>query len=284
MLPPLWPDATDPRPSDPYPVRMASLPATISAFLFDMDGVLTDTARLHAAAWKELFDRELERRPGRAGFETASADPDDRFRPFDVNADYVRYVDGKPRADGVRSFLASRGIVLPEGAPDDPPTAETVNGLGNRKNAEVQRLIAEQGVDVYPDAVAFVRELRARDLPCAVVSSSANAETILAAAGIRDLFASVVDGRALVTRGLPGKPAPDSFVAAAGDLGAGVTSAVVFEDAIAGVASGRAGGFGCVVGIDRTGQADALRAAGADLVITDFSTLTLAPSTPGAVG
>lgn len=260
---------------------MASLPATIGAFLFDMDGVLTDTARVHAAAWKELFDAELQRQ---AALQPASADPAARFRPFDADADYVRYVDGKPRADGVRSFLASRGIVVPDGEPSDPPTAETVHGLGNRKNLEVQRLIAERGVDVYPDAVAFVRQLRARDLPCAVVSSSANAETILAAAGIRDLFASVVDGLALVARGLPGKPAPDSFVAAAGDLGADVTTAVVFEDAIAGVASGRAGGFGCVVGVDRTGQGDALRAAGADLVISDFSTLNLAPSTPGAVG
>lgn len=260
---------------------MASLPTTLHAFLFDMDGVLTDTARVHAAAWKELFDGELERR---AALEPAASDPGDRFRPFDADADYVHYVDGKPRADGVRAFLASRGIVVPEGSPDDPPTAETVNGLGNRKNAAVQRLIAERGVDVYEDTVAFVRELRAHDLPCAVVSSSANAETVLAAAGIRDLFSSVVDGLALVSRNLPGKPAPDSFVAAAGDLGADVTAAVVFEDAIAGVASGRAGGFGYVVGVDRTGQGDALRAAGADLVITDFSTLTLTPSTPGAVG
>lgn len=260
---------------------MASLPPTIGAFLFDMDGVLTDTARVHAAAWKELFDDELQRR---AALEPAGSDPGGRFRPFDADADYVRYVDGKPRADGVRSFLASRGIVVPEGAADDPPTAETVNGLGNRKNLEVQRLIAEQGVDVYADAIAFVRQLRARGLPCAVVSSSANAERILAAAGIRDLFSSVVDGLALVARGLPGKPAPDSFVAAAGDLGADVAATVVFEDAIAGVTSGRAGGFGCVVGVDRSDQADALRAAGADLVISDFSTLTLAPSTPGAVG
>ncbi len=259
---------------------MASLPASIGAFLFDMDGVLTDTARVHAAAWKELFDGELARRAAR---EPAGADPGDRFRPFDADADYVRYVDGKPRADGVRSFLASRGIVLPEGTRSDPATAETVHGLGNRKNAAVQRLIAERGVDVHEDAVAFVRDLRDRDLPCAVVSSSANAEAILAAAGIRDLFATVVDGLALIARGLPGKPAPDSFVAAAGDLGADVTAAVVFEDAIAGVASGRAGGFGCVVGVDRTGQGDALRAAGADLVITDFSTLTLDPSIRGAV-
>ncbi|MFA4930070.1 MAG: beta-phosphoglucomutase family hydrolase [Patulibacter sp.] len=256
---------------------MASLPAEIRAFLFDMDGVLTDTARVHATAWKQLFDAELERH---AALESADDESGDRFRPFDPVADYHRYVDGKPRADGVRSFLASRGIVVPEGDPDDPPTAETVTGLGNRKNAEVQRLIAEQGVDVYADAVAFVRELRDRDLPCAVVSSSANAEAILAAAGIRELFASVVDGTALVTRNLPGKPAPDSFVAAAGDLGADVTETVVFEDAIAGVASGKAGGFGCVVGIDRADQADGLRQAGADLVISDFSDLTLAPGTP----
>ncbi|MBF6620428.1 MAG: beta-phosphoglucomutase family hydrolase [Patulibacter sp.] len=262
---------------------MASLPATVRAFLFDMDGVLTDTARVHATAWKELFDAELERH---AALDAVDGDPGDRFRPFDAVRDYHRYVDGKPRADGVRSFLASRGIVVPEGHPDDPPSADTVAGLGNRKNAEVQRLIAEQGVDVYADAVAFVRALRERDLPCAVVSSSANAETILAAAGIRELFSSVVDGKALVARDLPGKPAPDSFVAAASDLGADVTEAVVFEDAIAGVASGKAGGFGCVVGIDRVGQADALRDAGADLVISDFSALTLAPqnaaSHPGA--
>lgn len=258
---------------------MASLPATIRAFLFDMDGVLTDTARLHATAWKQLFDGELRRR---AAAEGAGVEPGDRFRPFDAGEDYLRYVDGKPRADGVRSFLASRGIVLPEGDPDDPPSAETVHGLGTRKNAEVQRLIAEQGVDVHDDAVAFVRGLRTRDLPCAVVSSSANAEQILRAAGIRELFASVVDGTALVTRGLAGKPAPDSFVAAAGDLGADVAHAAVFEDAIAGVASGKAGGFGCVVGVDRVGQAAALRAAGADLVIADFSTLTLDPSSADA--
>jgi beta-phosphoglucomutase family hydrolase len=259
---------------------MASLPPTIRAFLFDMDGVLTDTARLHAGAWKQMFDEELERR--------AAADPAataDRFRPFDADADYRRYVDGKPRADGVRAFLASRAISVPEGTPDDPPTAETIHGLGTRKNDLVQRMLAEQGADVYPDAVAFVRGLRARDLPCAVVSSSANAEAILAAAGIRELFASVVDGRALVARGLAGKPAPDSFVAAAGDLGADVAEAVVFEDAIAGVASGRAGGFGCVVGVDRDDEADALRAAGADLVISDFRRLELPASsstTPGA--
>lgn len=261
---------------------MATLPATVRAFLFDMDGVLTDTARVHATAWKQLFDAELERR---APLDGGEGDPGDRFRPFDPVEDYHRYVDGKPRADGVRSFLASRGIVVPEGHPDDPPTADTVTGLGNRKNAEVQRLIAEQGVDVYVDAVAFVRALRERDLPCAVVSSSANAETILAAAGIRELFSSVVDGKALVARNLPGKPAPDSFVAAAGDLGADVTVTAVFEDAIAGVASGKAGGFGCVVGIDRVGQADALRRAGADLVISDFSALALDPvtaPTPGA--
>ncbi|MGE4427936.1 MAG: HAD family hydrolase [Solirubrobacteraceae bacterium] len=262
-----------------------ALPDGLRAFLFDMDGVLTDTARLHASAWKRMFDDALRGIAARDGIP---------FVPFDVEADYHRHVDGKPRYDGVRAFLASRGITLPEGdvpgwsgtgaAPaDDPddPSTWTVRTLGDRKNGYVQELLAAGTVDVYPGSIAFVDAVRAAGLGTAVVSSSANAEAILAAAGIRDRFDVVVDGRSLAPRGLRGKPAPDGYLAAASDLGEGPGTAVVFEDAIAGVAAGRAGAFRTVVGVDRTGQAEALRAAGADIVVTDLDRLHR-PSVPGA--
>ncbi|MCK9250151.1 MAG: beta-phosphoglucomutase family hydrolase [Solirubrobacteraceae bacterium] len=260
---------------------LVALPSGLRAYLFDMDGVLTDTARLHAGAWKRMFDDALRVLADRDGV---------AFTPFDVDADYHRHVDGRPRYDGIRAFLASRGITLPDGPPpgdDDPgrhdpedPSGWTVRSLGDLKNAHVQELLADGVVDVYPGSVAFVDAVRAAGARTAVVSSSANAEAILAAGGIRDRFDVVVDGRSLVPRGLRGKPAPDGYLAAAEDLGAGPDDAVVFEDAIAGVAAGRDGGFRVVVGVDRTGRADALRRAGAHVVVDDLS--RLAPPTAGA--
>jgi beta-phosphoglucomutase family hydrolase len=236
------------------------LPAGIRACLFDMDGVLTETAKLHAAAWEEMFDAFLAARGGDQP-------------PFDPVRDYDEHVDGKPRYDGVRSFLASRGIDLPEGDPDDPPDAQTVCGLGNRKNELVQRLIRERGVEAYPGSVRFVHAARDAGLRTAVVSSSANTHDVLEAAGILDLFETIVDGHAVADRHLHGKPAPDTFLAAAGDLGVAAEAAAVFEDALAGVEAGRAGCFGHVVGVDRAGQADALRAHGADVVVKDLAEL-----------
>jgi beta-phosphoglucomutase family hydrolase len=235
------------------------LPDAIRACLFDMDGVLTETATVHAKAWKEMFDAFLATREGQP--------------PFDAHADYDEYVDGKPRYDGVRSFLESRGIELPEGEPDDPPDAPTVHGLGNRKNEVVQRLIREDGVHAYDGSVRFVREARDAGLRTAVVSSSANTREVLKAARIDELFETIVDGHDVADRGLKGKPAPDTFLAAAQALGVDPPAACVFEDALAGVAAGRAGGFGYVVGVDRVGQADALRDHGADVVVRDLAEL-----------
>ncbi len=243
---------------------MLGLPDDIRACLFDLDGVLTQTATVHAAAWKEMFDAFLEQRAARMG---------EPFVPFDPVTDYRLYVDGMPRADGVRSFLASRGITLPEGAADDPPGADTVQGLGNRKNELVVRFIRESGVVVYDGSVDYVRAARDAGLARAVVSSSANTLDVLRSAGIEDLFDVRIDGLVAVQRGLPGKPAPDTFLAAAEALGVHPSAAVVFEDALAGVEAGRAGGFGFVVGVDRTGQADALRDRGADVVVGDLSEL-----------
>jgi beta-phosphoglucomutase family hydrolase len=240
------------------------LPAAVRAGLFDLDGVLTRTATVHAAAWKETFDAYLRARTERTG---------EVFRPFDAVADYVTYVDGKTRADGVRSFLVSRGITLPDGAPGDPPSAETVHGLANRKNELLLERIREQGVEAYDGSVRYVKACRAAALRTAVVSSSANTRDVLTSAGIADLFDAVVDGNVVAGRGLRGKPAPDSFLAAAEDLGVTPAEAAVFEDAVAGVEAGRAGGFAYVVGVDRVGQAGALRAHGADLVVTDLAEL-----------
>jgi beta-phosphoglucomutase family hydrolase len=235
------------------------MPDGIHALLFDMDGVLTETATVHAAAWKQMFDAFLEQRDGQA--------------PFDDQSDYGRYVDGKPRYDGVRSFLRSRAIELPEGGPDDPPDAETVHGLGNRKNELVQKLIRERGVKVYEGSRRFVDAARDAGLRTAVVSSSANTREILDAAGIADRFETIVDGHDVADRGLKGKPAPDTFLEAARELGVEPSAAAVFEDALAGVEAGRAGHFGQVVGVDRVGHADALREHGADVVVQDLSEL-----------
>ncbi len=243
---------------------MLGLPDGTRACLFDLDGVLTDTASVHAAAWKQMFDDFLCARSERDG---------SPFVPFDVRSDYGPYVDGKPRQAGTRSFLESRGIELPEGAPDDGPDDETIVGLSTRKNDLVQDKITTVGVDVYPGSVTYLRAVRDAGLMTACVSSSANAEQVLAVAGLADLIDHRVDGVTARERGLPGKPAPDTFLAAAADLGVEKADAVVFEDALAGVESGRAGGFGFVVGVDRVGQADALRDHGADVVVSDLADL-----------
>jgi beta-phosphoglucomutase family hydrolase len=248
----------------PYAWGVLGLPDGVRGCLFDLDGVLTQTAKVHDAAWKEMFDAYLRQRAQRTG---------EPFVPFDPVKDYDEYVDGKPRADGVRSFLASRGITLPDGQDDDPPAAETVHGLGNRKNEIVLRRIREDGVEAYPGSVTFVRAVKAAGMPRAVVSSSANCHDVLVAAGIDDLFDARIDGVVAEREHLRGKPAPDTYLAGARALGLKPTAAAVFEDALAGVAAGRAGGFGFVVGVDRVGQADALKQHGADIVVTDLSEL-----------
>ena len=240
------------------------LPVGVRACLFDLDGVLVQTAKLHAAAWKQTFDAFLRARAVGMG---------ERFVPFDEIADYDEYVDGKPRSDGVRSFLAARAIELPEGLPTDPPEAETVSGLGNRKNELVQQLIHDRGVEAYDGSLRYVRAVRAAGLPRAVVSSSANTSEVLAAVGIGDLFDVQIDALVAEREQLKGKPAPDTFLAAARELGVSPARAAVFEDALAGVAAGRAGQFGFVVGVDRVGQAEELREHGADLVVSDLAEL-----------
>ncbi|WP_433920201.1 beta-phosphoglucomutase family hydrolase [Streptomyces canus] len=236
------------------------LPEEIKACLFDLDGVVTRTAVVHAAAWKEMFDAFLREREG------------EDFRPFDDH-DYDEYVDGLPRADGVRTFLASRGIDLPDGNPDDPPGAETVHGLGNRKNALVLEKIRTDGVEAYDDTLTYIREARARGLRTAIVSSSANCRDVLRAIDAEDLFDVRVDGVVAAERHLPGKPRPDTFLAAAHDLGLDAPRSAVFEDALAGMDAGRAGGFGYVVGLDRVGQTDALYEHGADVVVRGLAEL-----------
>ena len=243
---------------------MFGLPDEVAACLFDMDGVVTKTAIVHAAAWKQMFDEFLRERADRAG---------QPLTPFDPVKDYDEYVDGKPRADGTRSFLASRGIELPEGSPDDPPDAQTVNGLGNRKNVLLLEMIRTQGVEAYEGSVRYVQAARDAGLRRAVVSSSANCEDVLVAAGIDDLFEARIDGVVARREHLHGKPAPDSFLAGAKALGLAPAEAAVFEDALAGVEAGRAGHFGYVVGVDRVGQAAALKAHGGDIVVEDLAEL-----------
>jgi beta-phosphoglucomutase family hydrolase len=229
-----------------------------------LDGVLTRTARVHAAAWKEMFDAFLRDRAART---------EEPFVPFDTVADYGVYIDGKLRYDGVRSFLTSRGVELPEGAASDPPDANTVYGLGNRKNELVLSLIRTKGVDVYDGSVRYVRAVGDAGLGRAIVSASANTRDVLEAAGIADLFEVRIDGVVAVEQHLRGKPAPDTFLAAAEALEVDASEAAVFEDALAGVAAGHAGGFGFVAGVDRVGQAQALREHGADLVVRDLGEL-----------
>lgn len=230
------------------------------ALLLDLDGVVTRTAAVHAAAWKQLFDEYLEER----------AAPDAPFVPFDIESDYRRYVDGKPRYDGVLSFLASRGIDLPWGSPADDPSMETVCGLGNRKDGYFEERVRRDGVEVFPDSVRLLEEARRRRMPTAVVSSSKNCRLILESAGLAALFDERVDGVESERLGLAGKPSPETFIEAARRLGVSPPDAVVFEDAIAGVEAGRRGGFR-VVGVDRTGSAAALLEHGADIVTGDLA-------------
>jgi beta-phosphoglucomutase family hydrolase len=239
------------------------LPAGTHAALFDLDGVLTRTAKVHAKAWKQMFDEYLKVRAEKHG---------ERFVPF-ADHDYDTYVDGLPRPDGVRNFLKARGIVLPEGERSDPPAAETVNGLGNRKNVLVLDIIRRDGVQPYDGSIRYLHAARDAGLKTAVVSSSANAKEVLKAVGILDLFDHVVDGHAVAEGGLKGKPAPDTFLAGARALDVDPARAAVFEDALAGVEAGRAGRFGRVIGVDRVGQADALREHGADVVVQDLDEL-----------
>lgn len=247
-----------------YRGPVLGLPDQIEACLFDLDGVLTETAVIHKAAWARMFDTFLREHADRKG---------EPFVPFDPGQDYLAYVDGMARADGVRSFLASRGIELPEGSPDDPGTAETVNGLGNRKNAEFVATLREQGVRPYEGSAMYLTAVADAGLRRAVVSASANCAEVVEAAGLAPLLEVRVDGVVAREEGLPGKPKPDTFLAAAAKLGVRPERAAVFEDAIAGVQAGRAGHFGFVVGVDRVGQADALRGNGADVVVTDLAEL-----------
>jgi beta-phosphoglucomutase family hydrolase len=236
------------------------------AFLFDLDGVVTRTARVHAAAWKRLFDEYLGHRATAEG--TA-------FRPFDAVDDYLKYVDGKPRTAGVESFLAARGISLPAGRRDDGPEAETVSGLGNRKDGYFTEALTHQGVEVFEGTVRFIRDARARGVRTAIVSSSRNCAAVLEAAGLTSLFEVRVDGVDLGRLALAGKPAPDMFLEAARRLDTLPPHSAVFEDALVGVEAGRAGRFRLVVGIGRGNHADALRAHGADLVVGDLGELSL---------
>lgn len=233
----------------------------LAAVVFDLDGVITRTARLHAAAWKQLFDGFLESRARRTG---------EPFVPFDPVRDYTATVDGKPRYDGVASFLQSRGIDLPWGSPEDDPDAETVCGLGNRKNGLFRAVVERDGVEVFPGAVRFLEGCRAAGIACALCSSSKNARMIVDIAGLTHFFAAIVDGVTAARDGLPGKPAPDTFVAAARQVGAEPARAAVVEDAVVGVEAGRAGGFALVIGIDRGAGEAALLEHGAHVVVSDL--------------
>lgn len=236
------------------------LPDHVTTCLFDLDGVLTSTAELHRAAWKETFDEFLRARDGEG------------FQAF-TDGDYNTYVDGRPRYDGVRTFLRSRHIDLPEGRPDDPSTANTVHGVGNRKNDLINKVIREGGVRPYPGSVRYLEAAQAAGLTIGVVTSSANGATVLDAAGLTKFVQARIDGLVIAERGLAGKPAPDSFIAGAEALGVAPAESAVFEDALSGVQAGRAGKFGYVVGVDRVGQAAALREQGADVVVTDLAEL-----------
>ncbi len=262
----------------PDALASLGLPRNVRALLFDLDGVLTRTSTVHAAAWKEMFDAYLRDRAALAGAAGVGGGAfNSAFREFDASEEYAMYVDGKPRHEGTRSFLASRGIELPMGSPDDPADqpadAATVYGLGNRKNEIVHRRIRTDGVEVYDGSVRYLRAAREAGLRTAVVSSSANTRDILAATGLEALFDARVDALVAARDHLAGKPAPDTFLRGAAELDTQPSDAVVFEDAVAGVQAGRAGGFGLVVGVDRLGQADRLREQGADIVVSDLEDL-----------
>ena len=239
-------------------------PQKFDAVLFDMDGVLTATAKIHAASWKKMFDDFLKKR---------SAESGEPFTPFDIDTDYKLYVDGKLRDEGVSSFLESRDINLPFGEAGDPHDLETICGLGNRKNELVKKIIETEGVDIYEGSIALVRLLRGEGLKTAVVSASKNCEAVLQVTGITNLFDVMVDGNVAARLGLPGKPAPDTFLQAVKLLGTKPARAVVVEDAISGVQAGRAGNFGLVIGVDRHGEPDSLRNNGADVVVDDLDKL-----------
>ncbi|MGD1172920.1 beta-phosphoglucomutase family hydrolase [Mycobacterium seoulense] len=243
---------------------MLGLPEKVHACLFDLDGVLTDTASVHTKAWKAMFDDYLSERAERTG---------EKFVPFDAAADYRQYVDGKKREDGVRSFLQSRGIDLPDGSPDDPGDAETVYGLGNRKNDMFQQVLRKDGVEVFEGSRRYLEAASAAGLGIAVVSSSANTRDVLEITGLDRFIQQRVDGVTLRDEHIAGKPAPDSYLRGAELLGVPADAAAVFEDAISGVQAGHAGNFGYVVGVDRVGQADDLRRNGADVVVTDLAEL-----------
>jgi beta-phosphoglucomutase family hydrolase len=234
------------------------------AVLLDLDGVITDTASLHAACWKQMFDEYLKERATKQG---------EPFQPFDLSQDYRLYVDGKPRFDGVRDFLKSRGIDLPEGSRDDPPDAETVIGLGNRKNDLVNKHIEDIGVQAYPGSVKLIQQLRREGFRIAVVTSSQNCTAVLKAAKLDSLFDLQIDGNVIHAEHLAGKPAPDTFLMAAELLGVEPTGAIVIEDAISGVEAGANGQFGLVIGVARKGNAEELRQHGADLVVNDLAEL-----------
>jgi alpha,alpha-trehalase len=253
------------------------------AVIFDLDGVVTQTAAVHAAAWKRLFDAYLAERAARARAAAGDAGPaeagaapqapgagEDPFRPFDVDIDYARYVDGKPRYDGVRDFLTSRGIWLPFGNPTDPPQKETVCGLGNRKNAFFNAQVREHGVKTFPTTLELIRQLHAAGVRTGLMSSSKNTAMVLDVTGTTDLFEVRVDGVVAAEVGLPGKPDPAMYLEAARRMGVEAARSVVVEDALSGVEAGRRGGFGLVIGVDRLDQAEALRAAGADVVVDDL--------------
>ncbi|SFV38185.1 HAD family hydrolase [Hyphomicrobium facile] len=243
------------------------------AVLLDLDGVITDTASMHAACWKEMFDEYLKKRATERG---------EDFRPFDPATDYRLYVDGKPRFDGVRDFLASRGIALPEGSPDDPPDAETVGGLGNRKNELVNKIIEREGVEPYEGTVRLVHQLRDSGFKLGVVTSSQNCSAVLKAAKLEDCFDMLVDGNVARAEHLAGKPAPDTFLTAARLLGVEPARTVVIEDAISGVQAGSRGHFGLVIGVARGGNAKELERAGARLVTNDLGELVETPSSHAA--
>lgn len=243
---------------------MLGLPEIVRACLFDLDGVLTDTASVHTKAWSVMFDAFLRERVARTG---------EKFVAFDPGSDYQKFVDGKRREDGVRCFLASRGIELAEGEPDDGPDAETVYGLGNRKNASFQLTLRQDGVEVFDGSRRYLEAVTAAGLGVAVVSSSANTREVLAVTGLDRFVGQRVDGVTLREERIAGKPAPDSFLRAAQLLKVAPSEAAVFEDALSGVEAGRAGHFGLVVGVDRVDQSEALRRNGADVVVTDLAEL-----------
>lgn len=246
------------QPSGRHSTRTRVVPEGITACLFDLDGVLTNTAALHRSAWKHVFDVFLRKRER------------ERFRPFS-EADYFDHVDGRARADGVRALIASRGIKLPEGDREDPPTADTVHGLGNRKNKLLLASIRERGVRPYPGSVRYVKAVVNAGLDVGVVTSSENGAAVLEAAGLDKFVRARIDGLVIAREQLRGKPEPDSFLEGARALGVRPTGAAVFEDALAGVRAGNAGGFGWVVGVDRDNHADALGAQGAHLVVADLA-------------